>query len=80
MNTTHLDLEQDHVLHHNLGDMVEGNVLDHHFQGHTTLGGTTSSHRPYLNVETSIQPQVCNLEAELKQDEKHLSYTDRKKE
>lgn len=68
MNTIHLDSGQGHVLHHNLGGMVEGNVLDHHFQDHTTLAGTTSSRHLCLSAETSNQPQVCNLEAELKQD------------
>lgn len=66
MNTTHLDSGQDHALHHSPGGMVEGNVLDHHFQDHTTLAGTTSNLHLYLSAETSNQLQVCNLEAELK--------------
>lgn len=71
-NTTHLDSGQDHVLHHSPGGMVEGNVLDHHFQDRTTLAGTTSNLHLYPSAETSNQLQVCNLEAELKQDVKCL--------
>lgn len=66
MNTIHWGSKQGHVLHHNLEDMVEGNVLDHHFQDHITLARTTSGPRLYLNAETSNQPLAYSLEVGLK--------------
>lgn len=65
MNTIHSDSKQGPVLHHNLEDRVEGNVLDHRFQDRTTLGETTSNRHLYLNAETSSRLLVYSLEVEL---------------